>query len=1081
MPRARPRRVSRPSTTSAPEDPRAGGGRAYARPVLRVRLLGELVVEVAGERVAAPAGRPACELLAWLALHPGDHPRGPLAARLWPDVLDASARGSLRSAAWALRRALGPQGETALVAGRERIGLRCRTDLQDFEARVATGDLESAVGLARGPLLADLDTDWVHEARDEHAHAVSRVLAQLAAAAPTPAAAVPWARRRAALDPLDEEAARDLMRRLAGAGDLPAALATADRLAERLRTTLGLAPSGPTRELVAGLRAPRRPGTAAVAGAAPADGPALVGRDVELAALLDLLGRLRHGTGAVAMLTGEAGIGKTRLATEVLAQAAAAGMRTARCSAVDLGGAPPFALWAELLAEVARDLPPPDADAAWPEELGRLAPGLPRRLARARSHPSGADVQPELARARLFEAAVELVEHATADGALVLLFDDLHVADDPSLELVAHVARRIAALPVLLLLTRRSVPRRDAVDGLLHAARSRGVTVVEIEPEPLHHVQLDRIVRAVADLDPAQRSGVVTAADGNPLLALEGARAAARDDGRPPASLRALVRAAVLPLSPDARRAAELAALAARDLERRELSALATPAALEGAMACGLLRSHDGRVGFRHDLLREAVLGDLDDARRRDLHEQLGAALDGRPAESAWHLRRAGRDDLAVRHLVRAAAEAQRATAFEAAAGFLAEAAALAPGDSAVHLQLAEAYAMYGQREATQEAIARSLACLPPGDGVARATVHLRAARWFRGVLCDPTTAANEARAGLAALDPTDEAEPEMRAELLAVRAFGEVTMVGAQHAEATIREIEALPPEADGRALRRHDIATLRAFVELARGRLAEAEELFARSGADGERAGFVDMAFGGWSNAACLAAALGALPRALQHADRGDACAGDLPTIAFQLAAIRAFVLARMARAAEAREACVRQAEMAARIGSPAFAALAEHDAGLVALLLDDPVTAAELLDRALAGDPPIQRAEARLRRAEALALTGLPAEADAEIRAATQEPVRRAHRPAVLVARMCLAQGLSAAATGDVPRARSLLEDAARHWRRLGDPQGRARDHLASLVDLGRAPASGVLDPERELQRVQTALRSLQTITT
>ena len=135
-----------------------------------------------------------------------------MAARFWPDVLDSSARASLRSAAWALRRALGT-GE-ALSTGRDRIGLICETDLARFDAHCAAGRLAEAVALHRGPLLADLDTDWVLEARDEHAERVGAALARLAAAA-TPAEAALYARRRLALDPLDEEAARDLMRRQA--------------------------------------------------------------------------------------------------------------------------------------------------------------------------------------------------------------------------------------------------------------------------------------------------------------------------------------------------------------------------------------------------------------------------------------------------------------------------------------------------------------------------------------------------------------------------------------------------------------------------------------------------------------------------------------------------------------------------------------------------------------------------------------------------------------------------------------------------------------------------------------------------
>src|SRR3954451_13281367 len=240
--------------------------------MLRVSLLGELRAEVGGRPVEPPASRRAWQLLAWLALHPGEHPRGSVAALFWPEVLDASARGSLRNAMWALRRALGPDGGAALTTARDRVGLRCQTDLAAFDAAVAAGRLEAAVELCRGPLVADLDADWVLEARDEHAERLGRALAQLAATAADPAGAVTWPRRRLALDPLDEEAARDLMRRLVAAGDRAGAVAVHDRLAERLRTTLGLAPSAPTRALALEMRDAPAP-------APVADEPALIGRE----------------------------------------------------------------------------------------------------------------------------------------------------------------------------------------------------------------------------------------------------------------------------------------------------------------------------------------------------------------------------------------------------------------------------------------------------------------------------------------------------------------------------------------------------------------------------------------------------------------------------------------------------------------------------------------------------------------------------------------------------------------------------------------------------------------------------------
>ena len=808
-----------------------------------------------------------------------------------------------------------------------------------------------------------------------------------------------------------------------------------------------------------------------------ADGPSLVGRDRDLAELTALWETVQAGSGGVAVIGGEAGIGKTRLALELVTHARAGDARAAPCTAADLGGAPPFAPWVELLAGLARELEPPPADARWPEELARLAPSLPLRLGRPRLEP--AEVPPDLARARLFEAAVELAEHATADRPLVLLFDDVHLADTPTLELVAYLARRIERLPVLLLLTRRMVPRRDAVDALAHAARGRGVAVCELLLDPLSRGELEALVGEIATLAAPQRERVVTAADGNPLLALESARAAAHGDEGPPASLRGAVRAAIAGLDEPARRAAELAAVAGRPLDRVELSALAPPEAVLAAMDCGLFRSADGRFGFRHDLLREAALADLDDARRVLLHEALGSAPGARAAEAAHHLRLAGRDDLAVARLVEAAADATQATALVEAAAYLEEAIGLRPDDPHVRLQLAETLAQLGRREGALAALDAAVGLLDPADAGARVHAYLRAAIWCRSSLCDPMRAGRSAQLALDALDGGRSDDVDTRAELLLTRAWSEVTTLGAGAADATLAELDALGLDLEISPLQRHHLDNVRGFILLAEGQLAEAEEVLVASGEAGERAGRADLAYGGWANAAVIASALGARDRALEYAQRGAVRISGAPTIDFHMACLLAYTLARLGRHHEARAANDHQAELAARLASPELASVAEHDGGLIALLAGDHERAAELLGRALAGDPPVQRAEARLRRAEALARLGRAAEADAEIRAAALEPIRAAHRPAVLVARMTFAQALSARASGDRALAERRLREAEGHWRRLAGDDDAGREHLASLVDLGRPPVTGVVDPAGELERVSEELRALEAL--
>src|SRR5438270_2980856 len=111
--------------------------------MLRVRLLGDLTLELDGRPVELPSSSRARSLLGWLALDRRMHGRSALAARFWPDVLDESARTSLRSALSAVRRVLGPESERYLVATREVVGLAGEdtvwTDVTEFDRYVANG------------------------------------------------------------------------------------------------------------------------------------------------------------------------------------------------------------------------------------------------------------------------------------------------------------------------------------------------------------------------------------------------------------------------------------------------------------------------------------------------------------------------------------------------------------------------------------------------------------------------------------------------------------------------------------------------------------------------------------------------------------------------------------------------------------------------------------------------------------------------------------------------------------------------------------------------------------------------------
>ncbi len=354
--------------------------------VLRARLLGALEVELDGTVIDSEASHRPWALFGYLALARRPVPRSELANTFWPDVLDQSARASLRSALWSLRRQLGD----SLVVDGERIGLRDEgslwVDAREFE-RLAGSDPRAALELCRGELLEGLEDDWVHLARERHRERVLALLEQLAHDAEQRGdnqEALALTRRQIERDPFDEQAHQRLIVRLEAAGDRAAAIRTYRTLAERLRRELGVAPSSSTRDLVERLTAKPAPMTGIVQVAAPAGPLPLLGRDRELRDLECVWDSAKATAGTAALIRGEAGIGKTRLASELRARASASGALTASCAALDLGGTAPLSLWAELIRELLPRLPAPAAHAAWPEDLAVLVSATARALCAGR-------------------------------------------------------------------------------------------------------------------------------------------------------------------------------------------------------------------------------------------------------------------------------------------------------------------------------------------------------------------------------------------------------------------------------------------------------------------------------------------------------------------------------------------------------------------------------------------------------------------------------------------------------------------------------------------------------------------------
>ena len=819
--------------------------------MLRVLVLGSLTVERDGAVVALPAGARVRGLLAWLALHPGPQSRATVAARLWPDVLDTSARASLRTAVWELRKALSDAGGTILRTTRDDVELAA--DWVDRDAFEHASDPDEALALVRGELLAGLEEEWVLEPRDEQRERTMAALAASAAAAEARGdltTAIAADRRRTRLDPFAEAAHRDLIRRLAATGDRPGALRAYATLRDRMRRELGLSPAPETRAAMEAVRA--EAGDADERPRPRRAHPPLQGRAAELEALTAAYEQAATGAGGAVQLTGEGGIGKTRLALALLEHAEAHGARTATAAGLELGGAPPFGLWVELIGALARGLPPearPPDDAVWPQDVARLSPAAAQHLGDPARTAAGA---PDFERARLFEGVAEMLAWRAADSPLVLLLEDVHLADTASLELAAYVARRLPELRVLLVLTRRAAPANPAADQLRHALAARGALLADVELGPLAPPELATLVRAVAPLGRAEVDRLVAASDGNALLAVEAARAT--HAGTPATGLRSLVAAATARLQPPAREITELTAAAGRELTRAEVATL-PPDDVAKALESDLLDGPGGRLGFRHQLLRGAVYDALPEHRRAALHGRLAELLDAPAAERGRHLLLAGRDDEAAEELERAGVAARRLGALTEAEGFLREALALKPGDPRILLELGDVAAWANRWEDAEAAVAEALAALDPADALGRARIHARRGLWLCSSLCAPLPAAAAYGEALRLLDGHPEAPRAALLEAIAGLAWAEGAGGDPDRADALLARLDALaqgdlPATVEGTA------ASARGMALCRRGRFGEVDEPMRRAAAAHARAGAPDAASVSLANAACAAA---------------------------------------------------------------------------------------------------------------------------------------------------------------------------------------------------------------------------------
>ncbi|HEU5171245.1 MAG TPA: AAA family ATPase, partial [Gemmatimonadales bacterium] len=646
----------------------------------------------------------------------GVEPRVPLrreflADLLWPTATAGEGRHSLATALSVLRTRL---GRAALETTRDVVRLTGTGLLVDLE-RLASGDVlgdEVRAPLEVGGFLDGFDVPdadefmrWKERQQARLLPAILEAMVKLIDRCRRTADSRQMERiadRMIGLDPLSEDAIRAKMEARAFAGDRVTALRVFEEWKEQLARELGAAPSTTVDGLASRLR--RR-------GWERTDGPPVppiateqwrnrpfIGRMSEYRVLYEQWERVRKGEPGHVLVRGDSGIGKTTIVERLSTAAALEGAGASRVQCYELEREIPYAGVTGLVIGL---LEKPGAAAAPPDALAELSRTVPEVRQRFPSIPPSIDSQGETARIRLTEALHDLTSAIAEEHPVILIVDDLHLADDASLAVLHLLIRRAVGQPIMLVLTVRpgELGRSPQALRLLESATSLGFR--EVELSPLSEAEASEFLDSVVPPgEPrpgaAARRALLAAGAGYPMV-LEllvsdwhrnGERSLALSLGAMTADLHSGDRAQAGPydavferilqsLDPTARAVLNLAAILGHRLNSLPMYGiveLGLGQAMHGLSELAkvrVLRDAGQRLEFLNELIRACAYRAVPSPVRRELHSAVADWLIGRKAgvqevlglEVAWHCMRAARLEEAIPHLLAGAREALRSGA----------------------------------------------------------------------------------------------------------------------------------------------------------------------------------------------------------------------------------------------------------------------------------------------------------------------------------------------------------------------------------------------------------------------------------
>lgn len=652
---------------------------------LQIRFLGTLEIRHADHLLPKPATLKSQSLLAYLIFHRNaPQRRDHLSGLFWGDWPEEKARRSLSTALWHIRRCL--PDEMVILSNSETVQItptsNIRLDVDDFLSLAAQDDianLQPAIELYRGEFLSGFYDDWVVDERYRLETIYCDTLTRLMVAYEArndPQSALNTASKLLAQDPLREDGHRLVMRAYSKLGQRNAALIQYQRCQDEIKRELGTEPMPETRDLYRALLTGHFEAAPVIATsihppaellASPGQNPLdpvylgrMVGREKELSVLEDCWKSLNEMEKKLVLVSGEAGVGKTRLITEFANRLRWKGFRVLWGRCYEFERLLPYQPFADALRTVLPSLSSIERTHFPGWVLNAVSQLVPEYLAEETDIAPPQDITHD--QARMFSGVTQFLSSLSRNGAFLIVLEDLHWASVSTLQLLHYLASHLAGDPILVIGTYRS----EAIDQehpllKLQSQLNQNGIIDTLSLRDLLHVDVETMLGEMSGIGDAvmplaQRLYQET--EGNPFFLVETIKAlfekgiiqldqerwkvdfmeVSHKDLPLPESLSAAIRERVRGLNKNDQTALQLAAVLGREFDFDGLETVwgrgveATLGSLDSLLRRRLIEEGNAPTSrdyvFTHHKIQEVVYSTIPRQRRQHLHAQVATAME---------------------------------------------------------------------------------------------------------------------------------------------------------------------------------------------------------------------------------------------------------------------------------------------------------------------------------------------------------------------------------------------------------------------------------------------------------------------